>query len=164
MFERVLGVDPGVAATGLAVLERSTNKQTRLLWSETVRTSARSPEADRLLALHRAVAGAIAQHAPEAVAVERVLWGRNVGSAMTVARASGVALLAAGQAGIEVVEYAPLEVKMAVTGSGNAAKDQVRHALERLHGIEELPTQPDAADAVAVAMCHLNRARVGAHV
>lgn len=161
MFERVLGVDPGVAATGLAVLERSQDN-TRVIWAETIRTSSAAAEAERLLALYRAIASALAAHSPESVAVERLLWGRNVGSAMIVARASGVTLLAAAESGVSVFEYAPLEVKMAVTGAGNAPKDQVRHALERFHRIGDLPHQSDAADAVAVALCHLNSARVGA--
>jgi len=85
------------------------------------------------------------------------MWGRNVGSAMSVARATGVVLLAAADAGVPVDEYPPLEVKMAVTGIGNAGKDQVRQALLRTHGLQDVPSQPDAADAVAVALCHLTQ-------
>ena len=83
------------------------------------------------------------------------MWGRNHGARWTVARASGVIVLAAAEAGLPVEEYAPLEVKMAVTGSGNAPKDQVRRALGPLLSLEDVPSQPDAADAVAVALCHL---------
>jgi crossover junction endodeoxyribonuclease RuvC len=79
---------------------------------------------------------------------------------MAVSRASGVILLAAAERGIPVHEYAPLEVKMAVTGNGAAAKQDVRRALERLHGLADVPTQPDAADAVAVALCHLQQSRI----
>jgi crossover junction endodeoxyribonuclease RuvC len=82
-----------------------------------------------------------------------------VGSAMSVARASGVILLAAAEAGLEAFEYAPLEVKMAVTGDGRAGKSEVRRALARLHGVADLPKEPDAADAVAVAVCHLQQSR-----
>ena len=96
-------------------------------------------------------------HHPEALAVERLLWGRNTGSAMHVARASGVVMLAAAQAGVPVFEYAPLEVKMAVTGVGNASKEQVRKGLSFLLGAAHVPRQPDAADAVAVALCHLQQ-------
>jgi crossover junction endodeoxyribonuclease RuvC len=77
-----------------------------------------------------------------------------------VARATGVVLLAASEAGLAVEEYGPLEVKMAVTGQGNADKAQVRDALARLHGLADVPTQPDAADAVAVALCHLTQSRL----
>ena len=79
---------------------------------------------------------------------------------MIVARATGVILLAAAEAGLEVEEYGSLEVKMAVTGQGNADKAQVRDALERFHGLKDLPDQPDAVDAAAVALCHLTQARL----
>ncbi len=160
MFERlVIGVDPGMAATGLAVVGTTSGKPT-VVDATTVRTASDLPEAERVLALHAAVAGAIAEHRPEAVAVESLMWGRNAGSAMAVARATGVVLLAAAQRGIPVHEYAPLEVKMAVTGNGTAAKRDVRRALERLHGLENVPAQPDAADAVAVALCHLSQSKM----
>jgi crossover junction endodeoxyribonuclease RuvC len=105
---------------------------------------------------------AFAEHRPDSVAVERLMWGRNTRSAMDVARASGVILLAAAEAGLEVEEYAPLEVKMSVTGQGNAPKEQVRRALAALVGAAGVPTQPDAADAVAVAVCHLGQSRLRA--
>ena len=88
------------------------------------------------------------------------MWGRNVGSAMSVARATGVVLLAAAEAGVPVEEYAPLEVKMAVAGVGNAPKDLIRRALERTHRLTDVPREPDAADAVAVAFCHLQESRL----
>jgi crossover junction endodeoxyribonuclease RuvC len=161
MFEpsRVLGVDPGVATVGLAVLERGPSGA-RLVWAGTVRTPARAEEASRLRAIHGAVAGAIAEHRPGSVAVERVAWNRNQVSALPVARATGVILLAASEAGLPVEEYGPLEVKMAVTGIGGADKAQVRSALSRLHGLRGVPAQPDAADAAAVALCHLQQSRM----
>jgi crossover junction endodeoxyribonuclease RuvC len=149
----VLGVDPGLGAAGLAALGAS-HGQLHLSWSDTVRTRPELPEAGRLHALHEAVRSAIEEHRPAAVAVERLMWGRNTTSAFGVARASGVVLLAAAQAGVPVEEYVPLEVKMAVTGIGNASKQQVRSALERIRGLGPVPRQPDAADAVAVALCH----------
>ena len=160
MFEgRVLGVDPGLAAAGLAVVARE-GGGVSVGWAETLRTPADLIEAARLRRLHEAVEAAIRQHGVGSVAVERVMWGRNVGSAMSVARASGVVLLAADQAGLPVEEYAPLEVKMAVTGAGNATKEQLRHALGRVHGIRSIPEEPNAADAVAVAFCHLQQSRM----
>ena len=157
MFERaVLGVDPGIATAGLAVVALE-GREIVLVWSTTVRTPAGLDEAMRLRTLYGAVRDALAEHHPESVAVERLMWGRNVGSAMSVARATGVVLLAAADAGLPVDEYPPLEVKMAVTGIGNAGKDQVRAALIRTHGLEDVPSQPDAADAVAVALCHLTQ-------
>jgi crossover junction endodeoxyribonuclease RuvC len=162
MFERlVVGVDPGIAATGVAALAagRAAPAATHpsVLWAETVRTSARAPEADRLRTLYRAIRHLLEEPRPEALAVERLMWGRNAPSAMAVARASGVVLLAAAELGVPVSEYAPLEVKMAVTGNGASGKEEVRRALERLHAVRGMPREPDAADAVAVALCHLYR-------
>ncbi|MGH2678222.1 MAG: crossover junction endodeoxyribonuclease RuvC [Actinomycetota bacterium] len=160
MFDRVvIGIDPGLAATGLAVVARGEGGAAGVVSATTLRTSPDAPEAERLRSVFQAVAGSIREHHPEALAVERLLWGRNVGSAMSVARASGVILLAAAEAGIEAFEYAPLEVKMAVSGDGSAGKAEVRRALARLHGVGDLPKEPDAADAVAVAVCHLQQSR-----
>jgi crossover junction endodeoxyribonuclease RuvC len=160
MFGRaVLGVDPGLAATGLAVVGARDGKP-ELSWAYTVRTPAGLPEPLRLRLLYAQVRDAISEHRPDAMALERVMWGRNVGSAMSVARATGVTMLAAADAGLTVEEYAPLEVKMAVAGVGNAGKDQIRRALARVHGLAGVPDQPDAADAVAVALCHLHQARM----
>jgi crossover junction endodeoxyribonuclease RuvC len=162
MFDScVLGVDPGVASVGLAAMARREGSPV-VVWSDTVMTAAALAEASRLREIYRAVRDAITQQRPDAVAVERLMWGRNTGSAMKVSRASGVILLAAADAGLPVEEYAPLEIKMAVTGVGNADKAQVRRALERTHRIEGIPTQPDAADAAAVAFCHLQQARLRA--
>jgi crossover junction endodeoxyribonuclease RuvC len=159
MFERsVMGVDPGTAATGVAVVAASGRKSV-VLSATTVRTAAGEPEPQRLYALYRAVRRTLLESHPDAVAIERLLWGRNVGSAMSVARASGVVVLAAGEAGVPVHEYAPPEVKLAVAGDGSASKEGVRRALERLHAVHDLPREPDAVDAVAVALCHLGASR-----
>ncbi len=160
MFEPVvLGVDPGLAALGVAAVARG-NGRPRLLWATTVRTPAGLGDAARLRLVFEALDAALAEHRPEAVAVERLMWGRNSGSAMGVARATGVVMLAAALRGIPLEEYAPLEVKLSVAGSGDATKDQVRRALERLVGMAAVPAAPDAADAVAVAVCHLTQSRL----
>jgi crossover junction endodeoxyribonuclease RuvC len=155
----VLGVDPGVSALGLAAVAKHGRKPV-LLFADTVRTASDLPDAIRLRLLHDAIAEAIATHRPGSVAIERIAWNKNQVSAMIVARATGVILLAAAQAGLEVEEYGSLEVKMAVTGQGNADKGQVRVALERFHGLKGLPDQPDAVDAAAIALCHLTQARL----
>jgi crossover junction endodeoxyribonuclease RuvC len=161
MFDRlVIGVDPGMAATGVAAVAWSRRGRSVVLSSTTVRTAAGTDEGGRLHTLYRAVRRALVDNHPDTVAVERLMWGRNVGSAMAVARATGVILLAAAEAGIPVREYAPLDVKMAVTGNGAAGKEEVRLALRRLHRIADVPREPDAADAVAVAVCELHRARI----
>ena len=160
MFDScVLGVDPGLTSIGIAVIERR-ERRPEIVFSATVRTAVDLPEASRLRAIHEAVRDAIAVHRPESVAVERVAWNRNQQSALHVARATGVVLLAAAEAGLPVEEYGPLEVKMAVTGQGDAEKAQVRDALVRLHGLRDVPQQADAADAVAVALCHLTQSRL----
>lgn len=163
MFEPVqpcvLGVDPGLAATGLAAVSE-TSGRAQVRWATTVRTPAGLPEADRLRRLAEAVREAIVTHRPRSVAVEAVMWGKNKTSALSVARATGVILLVAAEAGIPVEEYAPLEVKMAITGIGNAEKERVRAAMIRTHRVENVPEQADAADAAAVALCHLRQSRL----
>jgi len=160
MFEPcVLGVDPGVATVGVAAVALQDRKPV-LVWADTLRTSPDMADEARLRVIHEGVRAAIAAHHPTSLALERVAWNVNKVSAMAVARATGVILLAASQAGIPVEEYGPLEVKMAITGQGNAEKAQVRDALARFHGLTEVPSQPDAADAVAVALCHLTRSRL----
>jgi crossover junction endodeoxyribonuclease RuvC len=155
----VLGIDPGLTSCGLATLERRVDRPA-LIAALTVRTASDLAEPARLRLIHAAIREAIEEHRPGSVAIERVAWNTNQVSAMHVARATGAILLAAAEAGLPVDEYGPLEVKMAVTGQGNASKAQVRTALERFHGIRDLPDQPDAVDAVAVAVCHLTQLRL----
>jgi len=159
MFDTcVLGVDPGMARLGLAVVARRDRKPV-ILWSGTVETSRQTPEAVRLHTISEYVRTAISEHRPVSVALERVAWNVNKASAMAVARATGVVMAAAAEAGLPVEEYGSLEVKNAITGSGTADKAQIRTALIRVHGLSEVPTQPDAADAVAIAVTHLVRSR-----
>jgi len=160
MFDAcVLGVDPGVARLGLAVLAQR-DRKVALLWSGTVQTPSDLDEAARLRALADGARAAIEEHRPTAVAIERVAWSRNQVSALHVARATGAIMLVAAQAGLLVEEYAPNEVKQAITGMGNADKRQVQDALARIHGLKDVPTQPDAADAVAVGLTHLLASRM----
>jgi crossover junction endodeoxyribonuclease RuvC len=160
MFEPVvLGVDPGTASVGLAVVAL-VDRRPSIVWASTLRTPPGMPAAERLRRIHRGAAEVIDLHDPYAMAIERLMFGRNTQSAMGVARASGALMLAAAEAGIPVEEYAPLEVKMAITGVGNAPKEQVRRSLSRISGVADVPADPDAADAVAVAICHLQQSRL----
>jgi crossover junction endodeoxyribonuclease RuvC len=160
MFEsRVLGVDPGLARLGLAVVDGS-GRKTALVWAGAVDTASDAEESERLRQLCAAVREAIAAHRPASVAVERVAWNKNHVSALSVARATGAIMVVAADAGLSVSEYGPNEVKIAVTGMGNADKQQVRRALVRVHGLQDVPMQADAADAVAVALTHLVGARM----
>jgi crossover junction endodeoxyribonuclease RuvC len=159
MFDsRVIGVDPGVANLGLAVVDRR-DRRPRIVWAATVRTAAGTPEPDRIRRVAFAFRDALAAHQPQAVALERVAWNVNEASAMAVSRATGALLLIAAEEGLDVAEYGPLEVKNAVAGSGKATKPQVREALRRIHALRDVPTEPDACDAVAVAITHLVRSR-----
>ena len=160
MFEsRVLGVDPGLARLGLAVVEGN-GRKAALIWAGAVETSTAAEESERLRHLCLAMREAISVHRPASVAVERVAWNKNHVSALTVARATGAIMVVAADAGLSVTEYGPNEVKIAVTGMGNADKQQVRRALVKVHGLLDVPTQADAADAVAVALTHLVGARM----
>jgi crossover junction endodeoxyribonuclease RuvC len=160
MFEsRVLGVDPGLARLGLAVVEGN-SRSADLLWAGTVDTTAGSEESERLRLLCVAVREAVSAHRPTCMAVERLAWNKNQVSALTVARATGAIMVVAADAGLPVAEYGPNEVKIAVTGMGNADKRQVRTALVKVHGLRSVPIQTDAADAVAVALTHLVGARM----
>src|SRR6266581_7902473 len=144
MFDGViLGVDPGTAALGLAGVG-SDGRRVEVVWWETVRTPAGSAAGERLRRVYGAVRTAIAELRPAALAIERLMWGRNTGSAMEVARASGAILVTAAECGVPVEEYVPLEVKMAVTGVGNASKEQVRKGIGLLIGAEQVPSDADA--------------------
>ena len=162
MFDTcVLGIDPGVARLGLAVVARRERKPV-IVWTGTIQTSRQTPESERLLTISLAVRAALLEHRPGSVALERVAWNVNKASAMAVARATGVVMAAAAEAGVPVEEYGSLEVKNAITGSGAADKAQIHSALVRVHGLADVPSQPDAADAVAIAVTHLVRVRFAA--
>jgi crossover junction endodeoxyribonuclease RuvC len=162
MFDTtVLGVDPGLANVGLAIVD-CRDRRAALVWAETVSTPSDLPEAARLARIAEAVAEAARQHRPDAVALERVAWNRNQVSALQVARATGAVMVAAARAGLPVEEYGPNEVKIAITGMGNARKEQVRDALVRIHGLRGLPNQLDAVDAAAIALTHVFGSRMRA--
>jgi crossover junction endodeoxyribonuclease RuvC len=157
MFDHpVLGIDPGTASVGMAIVEGTPARPT-VRWCTTLRTPAGMAIGARLQRIYAGVREALDTNGAGAVALERLMWGRNTNSAMEVSRASGVIVLAAADAGLNVEEYAPLEVKMAVTGVGNASKEQVRRGLAQILGADAVPKEPDAADAVAVALCHLQQ-------
>ncbi|MEJ5944621.1 crossover junction endodeoxyribonuclease RuvC [Pseudokineococcus basanitobsidens] len=154
---RVLGVDPGLTRCGVGVLDAAPGRRAVLVDVAVVRTPVDAPLAERLLALSEALELAVARHRPDAVAVERVFSRHDVSTVMGTAQASGVALLAAARAGLPVGLHTPSEVKAAVTGSGRADKRQVTAMVTRILGLEEAPRPADAADALALALCHLWR-------
>ena len=157
---RVLGVDPGLTRAGFAVVEQSGGRL-RALEHGTVRAQGDDVPA-QLAALRARLAAVIAEHRPDAVAVERLFVTRNQRTAIRVGQASGIALLVAAEAGLPVTEYGPLQVKQAVVGTGSATKDQVSFMVRRLVGMTEKPETSDAADALALAICHLHSYKLAA--
>ena len=153
---RVLGLDPGFATTGYGVVTRSGARLSALALG-VIRTEDAAPHSVRLAALYEELGALIATHQPEAVAVERVFFSTNVRTAMAVGQAAGVALAVAGAHGIPVFEYTPNEVKQAVAGFGAAPKAQVQTMVTAVLRLASVPRPPDAADACALAICHLNR-------
>jgi crossover junction endodeoxyribonuclease RuvC len=154
---RVLGVDPGLTRCGVGVVEGLPGRTCQLVAYEVVRSEPERPLAERLLALDQALAILVARYQPDAVAVERVFSQHNVQTVIGTAQAGAVALLAAARAGLAVQTYTPSEVKAAVTGSGQADKAQVTAMVTRLLGLAAPPRPADAADALALAICHVWR-------
>ncbi len=157
----VLGIDPGVAITGYGLLEGSAG-EARLVTSGVITTPPAMPLPQRLLAMHDGLAKLIAQYRPPVGAVEELFFGRNARTALTVGHGRGVALLALAEAGLDVYEYTPLQVKQAVVGYGRAGKEQVQEMVRLLLRLEAAPQPDDAADAVAVALCHFHSSRLNA--
>lgn len=156
----VLGIDPGLTTTGYGLVRAG-----RVPHAETagvIRTDSGLPLGTRLELVHRGLADLMAEYRPDVVALESVFTNRNLNTAISVGRASGVAILAAAQAGLEVAEYVPTAVKSAVTGDGAASKLAVAEMVARLLRLAEPPRPADAADALAVAMCHLRSAPLAA--
>jgi crossover junction endodeoxyribonuclease RuvC len=153
----VLGIDPGTRRTGFGVVVR---RGSRLAHVDNglVAPKADLPLATRLKAIHEALAEAIARYRPDVVAIENVFVHRNVRAALKLGHARGVAMLCAAQAGLDVHEYSPAEVKMSVVGTGRAEKDQVAQMVRLLLALPEV-AQTDASDALAVAICHAQRQR-----
>ena len=171
MFDRsvVLGIDPGVTRFGYGVVERvaaggrGTRGGLSARAAGVIRTDRHQPLPERLRIIADEVDALIAEYQPTAVSVERVLFQVNVRSAMATGQASGLALVAAARAGIPVVHFSPNEVKAAVAGHGGADKSEVQKMVQALLGLAEAPDPPDAADALALALClHAQAGLVGA--
>jgi crossover junction endodeoxyribonuclease RuvC len=156
----VLGIDPGLTTTGFGLVR--SGRCPAAVAAGVIRTDPADPLPRRLRELHDGVAGLLAEHRPDVMAVEMVFTNRNRQTAVAVGRASGVAILAAGAAGVAVVEYTPTTVKSAVAGDGAAGKAAVQEMVARRLALAELPRPADAADALAVALCHLQALRLGA--
>ncbi|WP_329476160.1 crossover junction endodeoxyribonuclease RuvC [Kribbella sp. NBC_01484] len=157
---RVLGVDPGLTRCGLGIVEGTPGKPPTLVAVGVIRTPADLDVAKRLVRIEAELEEWITKHRPDAVAVERVFAQQNVRTVMGTAQASGVAMVVAARRGLPVALHTPSEVKAAVTGSGRADKEQVTTMVTRILKLAERPTPADAADALALAICHVWRGGV----
>ena len=155
---RVLGIDPGTAITGYGVIEGEGDSLVVTTYGA-VTTPANQPLAQRLQHIYRELRALIAEWHPDSAAVEELFFSKNARTALSVGHARGVALLALTEAGLPIQEYKPAEVKQAVAGYGNAPKQQVQGMVQLLLNLDEVPRPDDAADALAVAICHFHSAR-----
>ena len=153
----VLGIDPGTANTGYGVVGRRNGRLVALDGGVIV-TSSRSPMPERLLAIHLRVIELITEHRPDAVSIEDVYFGKNVGSAFGVGQARGAVLVAAAASGVDCHDYTPQQIKASVCGSGAADKQQVTTMVQQLLSLPEPPTPDHAADALAAGICHASHA------
>ena len=156
-MSRILGVDPGSRVTGYGIVEDDRG-ELRALDCGVIRADPKAPASQRCLVIHEALGTLIGRHRPDVVAVESLFFCRSASSAIKLAQVRGVVLLAAAEAGLEIYEYAPRRVKQAVVGRGAATKEQVQQMITRLLGLAEVPQPADAADALAVAICHAQAA------
>ena len=152
-----LGVDPGTAILGYGVV--AGEDEPEVVAYGVLRTPSDQPMPARLLTLYEGIRALIAEHRPDVLAIEQLLFGRNVTTALAVGQARGVVLLAAAQAGMPVAEYKPAQVKEAVVGYGKAEKQQMQEMVRLLLRLPAVPHPDDAADALAVAICHVHTAR-----
>jgi crossover junction endodeoxyribonuclease RuvC len=149
----ILGIDPGYAITGFGVI-RYENKRLQVLDYGIIKTDATTPFPERLLAIDQALAELNSRHRADCFVVEELFFSRNTTTAIGTAQARGVAVVAAARSGVPVYEYTPMQVKLAVTGYGKAEKKQIQEMVRVLLNLKKIPRPDDAADALAVAICH----------
>lgn len=157
----IAGIDPGTATTGYAIIEAN-GTQIKLIEYGCIKTSSTIPGHKRINKIYDEVCTLLDTYKPSVLAIERLFFNRNVTNAIHVGQASGVVMLAAAQRDIKVFSYTPLQVKIALTGYGRADKRQMQQMVKRFLGLSEIPKPDDAADAIAVAICHANSSRVEA--
>lgn len=158
----VLGIDPGTATTGYGLVRENPDGSLVVVDFGVILTPAKLPMPERLLELYKRLNEILLLHRPQSGAVEKLFFQSNVRTALSVGQARGVVLLALAQAGLDVAEYTPLQVKSAVAGYGGAGKAQVQQMVAALLSLPEVPTPDDAADALAVAICHVHSYRMNA--
>ncbi len=154
-----LGIDPGTATTGYGLVREDGDGALEMVGCGVITTLAGVPMPERLVELHKGIADLVAKYQPTQAAVEKLFFQKNVKTAITVAQGRGVAILALAQAGLTVGEYTPLEIKQSIAGYGGADKYQVQQMVRALLNLADIPKPDDAADALAIAICHLHSAR-----
>ncbi len=159
----IVGVDPGLASTGFGVVARE-GRRLRCRWYGHLSTPSTAPTSERLVSIHRACVQVLEQFPVEALAVETLFFGASAPTALAVGQARGVVLLAAAERGIPTFDYAPSQVKQAVTGHGRADKRQVQEMVQVVLGMSAMPRPDHAADALAIAACHAAAAPLGRQV
>lgn len=150
---RILGIDPGLAAVGYGLIVYPEGGPADVKWGA-IRTPAGEATAQRLRTIYRTLQGLIREMKPDVVSIEELFFATNVKTAMAVAQARGVAVLATAESAVEVAEYTPLQIKKAISGNGRATKMQVQKMVSILLGLKEIPKPDHAADALAAALCH----------
>jgi crossover junction endodeoxyribonuclease RuvC len=154
----VFGIDPGSQRTGYGCID-SDGRRHRLVLCGAVRAGIGATFPDQLSIIYRSLSALLAEHRPECVVIESIFYAANARSALKLGHARGVAMLAAIETGVPVIEYTPAEIKRAVVGYGRAEKQQVGQMVKLLLGLDAVPTPHDAADALAIAICHLHRGK-----
>ena len=150
----ILAIDPGTATTGYAILKQK-DKKIGLVDYGCLVTPAKTEASQRLLTIAEDLDQLISKYKPEELVVEQLFFSKNVKTAMAVGQARGVILLSGAKHGLAIAEYSPLQVKQAITGFGQAEKKQVQKMVQSILGLEKMPTPDDAADAIAIGLCHL---------
>ena len=152
----ILGLDPGTATTGYGLVNEDSGGGLQAIEYGTIQTPAGMPDSERLVIIYQRMREIILLHRPQGSAVEKLFFQKNVRTAITVSQARGVILVSLAEAGLDIGEYTPNEIKQAVTGYGSADKHQVQEMVRILLGLKEIPKPDDAADALAVAITHLH--------
>jgi crossover junction endodeoxyribonuclease RuvC len=159
---RIFGIDPGSNRTGYGCLDTDGSRH-RVIAVGAIRTATLAPFPEKLLEIHTGLAAILGECRPDCVAIENLFHAANARSALRLGHARGVAMLAAVEAGVPVVEYTPAEIKRAVVGYGRAEKQQIQQMVKLLLGLAVAPTPHDAADALAVAICHAHSLNAASH-
>ncbi len=155
-----LGIDPGTATTGYGIVKDYPDGRLISISYGVIRTDSKSHYSIRLKEIYEGILSLIECYQPDAMVIEQLFFNKNVSSALSVGQARGVVILAAALSGIQLSEYTPIQVKEAVTGYGRADKHQIQQMIKMLLGFDDIPKPDDAADALALAICHLNSYKI----